>query len=127
MKQLITYLMATVMSALMLYGGGGLNVYRFCCDGCRSHGVEAIAKTDCCGHTDDDADCCSFERISFDWDMQTTAKFVASPPVIDVDLSVCDLSAYTSPSLIDETADLPNAPPLIPPRDYLSRLTVLLI
>lgn len=73
--------------------------------------------------------CCNMERVSFDWSSQCYSEqnIDLSPVVLDL-LSADILNI--SPTLLtqtDENTGLPNGPPLICPRDYLSILTVLLI
>jgi hypothetical protein len=36
------------MTALVLYGGAGINVIFYCCNQCRSTGIETLHKDNCC-------------------------------------------------------------------------------
>lgn len=92
------------MSALVFYGGAGVNVISFCCNDCRNEGTEVLKKDMCCeihGHShhehevavecDDhcniqhtDEMCCNLKRIDFDWDTQLINLITPEP-------SVCDL------------------------------------
>lgn len=74
--------------------------------------------------------CCSMERIDFDWSVQDTAEKETDLSPIGFDLLSDDLFVYTHThlSFVSETnTTRPNGPPLVCPREYLSRLTVLLI
>jgi len=175
MKRICTYTAVFFLAAILLYGGAGLNVIHFCCDGCRISGTPLMtAKADvcaedshlhshdCCGHetnccdseaavADDatvagdataagviaccshndhsGADCCSFERISFDLFSQHAPKLISDPSSLCIDLFTCDLyrSSFLSCNSCEVINDLPNGPPLPAPRDYLSLLSILLI
>jgi hypothetical protein len=164
MKSLFIYAQTVVLASLVLYGGAGLNVFRYCCDGCRLSGMtsmtgmaiahsccdnhsvtydceehsfatnscgehEGLTPVDNCGHNSGSESCCSFERITFDWDMQSASKLL---PDNAVSFSCLFFSSsflfgarlsYSS----EAVAVLPNGPPLPCPRDYLALLTVLLI
>lgn len=47
-KKTLTSLLALWMAALVLYGGAGVNIFSFCCNECRSAGIEAILLDKCC-------------------------------------------------------------------------------
>jgi hypothetical protein len=49
MKKAFTYLFTVIMAALVFYGGAGVNVIMYCCNQCRSAGIETLLKDDCCG------------------------------------------------------------------------------
>ena len=74
--------------------------------------------------------CCSMERINFDWSSQNITELDIDLSPIVLDLLSTDIFNI-SPVYITMTGDkspvASNRPPLICPRDYLSVLTVLLI
>ena len=159
------------MAALVFYGGAGINLISFCCNVCRSEGIEAIISENRCishqhSHThsgqlshhvsdchknvchtcteehfacnrdeysdshgnQSDGDCCSLTRISFDWTVQHVSKQ-------EISLVVQDLFFHTPLTVLPQdshltdtpTTHIPHGPPVIPPRDYLSTLRILLI
>jgi len=152
---MFTYSMAILMAVLVLYGGSGLNIIRFCCDDCRSAGVTAIASMSCthhscdehettpasccekeaattaCSHSENssDKDCCSLERLSFDWNMHDAPKLLTDPLLTSFVLFAGDMSGIFIhiPLITEEEEAIAKGPPLTPPRDYLALLTVLLI
>ena len=170
MKKIFTYPVTLMMAALIFYGGAGVNLILYCCNLCRSEGLEAVSNDKCCeihhhhhagnhqihhasgccehesnacteeNHIDriqdycdlqDDqstGECCSFERISFDWSVQSKQETCFSP--LTFDLFSCNLSVFTSVDLRLSNkilSQIPHGPPIIFPRDYLSILTALLI
>lgn len=144
MKRLFTYPFVILMAALVFYGGAGVNIASFCCQDCRSAGMEVLAGDMCCeihGHTHDDISiesaegnishthkmCCSLERISFDWGYEKVSIENPQPVVLDLLTDgLSDISVITLPIVSEITSVMPNGPPL-PPREYLSLLTTLLI
>ncbi|MDR2968454.1 MAG: hypothetical protein LBV32_02475 [Tannerellaceae bacterium] len=147
MKKMFTYLFVTLMAALVFYGGAGVNVASFCCQDCRSEGLEVLAGDKCCeihGHSHDlehetiehaDASfthsnemCCRMSRISFDWGFEKVS--VENPQPVMLDLltndGVSTISVIPLPVVKEIMPVIPKGPPL-PPRDYLSTLTTLLI
>lgn len=157
------------MATLVFYGGAGINVIFYCCNQCRSAGIEALLKKDncckthhynhnhaadkhephsghsCCTKADQDCcgthnvksnnyctdhtsgNCCNIERIHFDWNTQNAAELNIDLSPVTFDLSLFP-DILTINVLICETgAVMPKGPPLACPRDYLSRLTILLI
>ena len=77
----------------------------------------------CDSSTDDN---CSLERIDFDWNTQNMdeLKMNISPVIHDLFSS---FSTIQLPYICENNTVMPNGPPLVLPRDYLSVLTVLLI
>ncbi len=148
MKKSIKYMFATLLAALIFYGGTGVNFISYCCDDCRSGGIEVVmdnkccdihqhnhdythdlcAKDDGCTHISEES-CCSMERIDFEWDQSSNPVFHFQP--VQIDLFSCLMCASMLYSDIQESETLVNvqkAPPLITcPRTYLSLLTTLLI
>lgn len=148
-----------MMAALVFYGGAGINIIFYCCNQCRSEGIEALLKKDkcceipqadkhaphsCCAkteQTDPDPEgcgihctdqtsdnCCHIEHIRFDWSTQNTAELNIdlSPLTFLLRSEILDISTINF--FAGETgAVMPKGPPPACPRDYLSRLTILLI
>ncbi|MDR1525413.1 MAG: hypothetical protein LBS79_09220 [Tannerella sp.] len=138
MKKILTYLFTIIMATLVFYGGAGINIISYCCDHCRSAGIEVLLKDKCCethshhnGHDNNcsEDDSCNMERIHFDWYSQsvpeTNVKFSPAGP----DLFPCESAdfSYISFSVCEIGWGISKGPPAGRPRDYLSRLTVLLI
>ncbi|MDH6304139.1 hypothetical protein M2459_000851 [Parabacteroides sp. PF5-5] len=147
MKEYVKYLLVTVLAALVFYGGCGVNLISYCCDDCHSYGVEVVKSDICCdihhhNHTCEhatethtascadhtqEADCCSLERISFEWNQVNMPDFQLEP--LNFDIFNCQVVSLVP--AINQTDILyadQNAPPLIVcPRAYLSLLTTLLI
>ncbi|MDR0700398.1 MAG: hypothetical protein LBG28_14460 [Tannerella sp.] len=48
MKKIFTYLFTIIMTALVFYGGAGINIILYCCNHCRSVGIETMLKDNCC-------------------------------------------------------------------------------
>lgn len=146
MKKVFTYLFVVVMAILVFYGGAGVNVASFCCQDCRSEGLEVLTGDKCCEihghshelehetieHTDGSLNhphemCCDMSRISFDWGSEKVS--VESPQPVILDLltdGLLNISLISFPIVKEITSVMPKGPPL-PPRAYLSTLTILLI
>ncbi|MDR2473365.1 MAG: hypothetical protein LBD53_07400 [Tannerella sp.] len=156
MKSFCTYLLVVPMTALVLYGGAGVNVIRYCCDNCRQIGIESVSAMECCAHENSTCkalspaglksseivkkhcsngeipssrkNCCSFEHITFDWNSHQALKQIIDP--IFVTFFADKTSALLiNISIIGKAAEtvMNTGPPVTPPRDYLAILTVLLI
>ena len=165
------------MSALVFYGGAGINIISYCCSDCRSAGVGAMLNDECCiihnhSHNDkhssdktcsnheehkddnccddkhqkpeesddnhfichhqciDSEESCNMERINFDWTVQniTELEIDLSPRVLDIlPIDFFNVTHTHLPLVCENNTVMPNGPPLVCPRDYLSTLTVLLI
>jgi len=146
MKKVSTYLFVTLMAALVFYGGAGVNIASFCCQDCRSEGVEVLAGDKCCeihGHSHEleyetiehtsgslsnsHEMCCYMSRVSFDWGSEKVS--IESPQPVILDLltdGLLNISVIPLPIVREITSVMPKGPPL-PPRAYLSILTTLLI
>ncbi|MDR2681264.1 MAG: hypothetical protein LBC47_10700 [Tannerella sp.] len=48
MKSIFTYLFTIIPAALVFYGGAGVNVISYCCNQCRSAGIEILREDKCC-------------------------------------------------------------------------------
>lgn len=147
MRTIFTYLCAIVISALVFYGGAGLNVVSYCCNQCRSVGIEAISDHGCCEihehhHTHDitevlacgscishaDDNCCGITRLQHDWNTISQLEFNLKPIAIDLFfIGFSDISLIPNPIFEEITSIMPTGPPLRTPQAYLSLLTTLLI
>ena len=76
--------------------------------------------------SDPTEDSCNLERIDFDWSTQNVdeLKINLSPTIHDL---FSTFSSANIPYICENNTVMPNGPPLVLPRDYLSVLTVLLI
>ena len=136
MKKVFTYFATFVTAALVFYGGAGVNLVSYCCNLCRMEGIEAVAGDKCCDihhhdHSDHSStDCCSFERISFDWVAHNLSEQDIDFSPFSMDVFMCDpliVSNFNTISIGKKLAPALHGPPIVLPRDYLSILTVLLI
>ena len=76
------------------------------------------------------ADCCSLERVSFDWCIQNLPEQEIDISPLILDFSACNMLAITYLENIttgEKHTPASHGPPIALPRDYLSILTVLLI
>ena len=48
MKKVLTYLVTSMMAASVFYGGAGINMISYCCNVCRSVGIDAVTNGKCC-------------------------------------------------------------------------------
>lgn len=150
MKKTLTYLFVMVMSALIFYGGAGINVISYCCDTCRTVGIEAVSDHKCCEihehnhhkhQTTTESTCkncikhahemcCGLERIQHDWNNQNISDSELDIEPVSVDLlytGLGNISTIPILSVKENCANMSTGPPLTPPRTYLSLLTTLLI
>ena len=144
MKKICIYPFVFILSALIFYGGSGINIASFCCKGCKSEGIAKIAegcchKTHCHDHEDADHQdstcdtheaktCCALSRIIYDWNTSNTLSFKSESVNFEL-IKNClpnDLYVFSSISN-DRTYESATSPPFLTPRDYLSLLTTLLI
>ena len=144
MKKIITYSVVYILSALVFYGGSGINIASFCCNSCQSEGIKGIAEGYCNkvhhhNHEDSeesDMNCecgahnshCSLTRVAFDWDSSNNLTFKCEPDGYEL-LKVClPVDLTVSPQIINNiNCECSTGPPFLCPRAYLSLLTTLLI
>ncbi|MDR0573152.1 MAG: hypothetical protein LBG96_03830 [Tannerella sp.] len=198
MKKIFTHSIAILMSVPVFYGGAGINIISYCCNDCRTKGIEALINDNCCdrhkhhrpndkphqipsrsgsscdnhaedndchampiycnfhddrsfegsscdNHAEDNdchamhaycnfhddrsfENCCSIERISFDWSSRHTAEQDVNLSPVILNLPSGDILHISPVPIADENnTATPKRPPPVCPRDYLSILTVLLI
>ena len=146
MRKVFLYLVVYLLSALIFYGGSGVNIASFCCGKCQSEGITGIVEGVCCEiHCHDnevanivvpdiDSDCdthdnhCTLSRIEYDWDFSNISNFRCEPCSFEL-IKICSplgMSIY-SQALNSITYEYSTGPPSLCPSDYLSLLTILLI
>lgn len=152
MKRSIHILLTLILSALIVYGGSGVNAYFYCCDDCRSEGPEAITGKLCCEiHSHDHEtllvdhrhnagehlcemeshDSCGVERIAFSWEPSTRHQ-EPQPQAIDLGAVPFLLQATIHPDEVDTVIiSHPETkcqkPPNLSNEVYLTLLTTLII
>jgi hypothetical protein len=52
MRKILTYPFVFVLAALVFYIGAGVNVVSYCCDNCKSIGIDAVLVNNCCSHNE---------------------------------------------------------------------------
>lgn len=148
MKQILKYLLMSLLAILIFYGGAGVNLISYCCTDCVKAGVEALVSESCCiihnhNHNHDKAVAdteehdfsfnnvhnCGIERVEFEWTAEENARtLVISPLITDVLFSTVTSPLLAGPQSASSFTVTGGDPPLaLPPRDYLSLLTTLLI
>lgn len=153
MKRSIQILLTLILSALIVYGGSGVNAYFFCCDDCRSEGASVVTDDKCCEiHSHEHAngahmhlttelqsvctfemhDTCGIERIHFDWQTFTQLHYQLQPFTIDLDHSPFTSTPGNSIFTLDIASQAygyrqTQKPPDLSKEDYLSLLTTLII
>lgn len=147
MRTIFTYLCAIVISALVFYGGAGINVVSYCCDQCRIAGIEAVSGHECCDihehhYTHEmtevsvcrscvshaDGNCCDITRLQYDWKTISELEFNLEPATIDLLFAGSgNIALISNPTFEEITSIMPTGPPLRTPKAYLSLLTTLLI
>ena len=138
------------MAVLVFYGGAGINIISYCCNECRSKGIEALQNHQCCEihhqhnniNLDNDENeyyvfnddhsfgDCNLERIHFDWSLSKLSKQEKDFSPEYFTLITCNLFYDSLSDHISSGENFtpgPHGPPIVLPRDYLSILTVLLI
>ncbi|MDD2515401.1 MAG: hypothetical protein WC191_07695 [Proteiniphilum sp.] len=152
MKRSIQILLTLILSALIVYGGSGVNAYFYCCDDCRSEGSEVITAHRCCeihAHKHEAAttdhrlnvshhlcevgshDNCGVERIAFSWEPSTRHQ-EPQPQAIDLGAVPFLLQATIHPDEVDTVIiSHPETkcqkPPNLSSEVYLTLLTTLII
>ena len=155
MKKSALIFLCIFLSALIVYGGSGVNAYFFCCDMCRTEGASAIIEHKCCEihqhhhlggmithidehqcdrHFTEQHDACGVNRIQFDWETQQTVKSMLQLQPLLVDLGdFIFLQAEDAPH-IAENLPLPpklnlrtQKPPNLSKEIYFDLLTTLII
>ncbi|MDR0333796.1 MAG: hypothetical protein LBI15_10070 [Dysgonamonadaceae bacterium] len=147
MKKSIHIFLCVFLSALIFYGGSGVNAYFFCCDSCRVD-KNIIAGSSCCDtsehivlHTNNNAclshhlaegKCCGVNRIEFDLQSVSDSKIDLQPLCIDLNHSMFLLAHEVKPT----TEHLPlyrllnrqsQNPPDLSKDDYFDLLCTLII
>ncbi|MDO5665083.1 MAG: hypothetical protein Q4G63_07495 [Bacteroidia bacterium] len=154
MKKKLFTLIALLLAGVIAYGGSGVNIYFFCCNDCRSEGVNAVIDHKCCEihehhhlggfitHIDEhkcdehiavNHDACGINRIFFDWQSVTKNQLQLQPhflylgDFIFLSTPNADLGIsenLVEPPLINRRT---QKPPDLSKDDYFSLLTTLII
>lgn len=151
MKKAITILMSIFLSALIVYGGSGVNAYFYCCNDCRTEGVAAVSEHKCCEihhhhhlnglvtHFDDHScnqemsvpmDECGVERFSMNLNFSSDNDIQFQPAVLDInsDYLYTFQNIEIGSNSKELTAHTPSQkPPNLSKDDYFSLLTTLII
>ena len=152
MKKSIQILLSLFLSALVIYGGSGVNAYFFCCDDCRSEGSEVIIGQLCSeihSHTHDailadqrhnvgdqlckvgSHDNCGVERIDFNWESFTRHQEL-QPQAINLDALpfMAEATRHPDPTetvMLSHLHSESQKPPNLSSEVYLTLLTTLII
>ena len=151
MEKLIRKSIMLIIGAAVFFTGAGITIMHYCCSSMSSQAVTVIQQLTCCAHTNNNADkdaksscdegheaCahdndgahkhCTSTRLSIDIDAASFRPHITLPFawVLDVlpvftQLLNCDLSSHI------QHQQKENAPPNMPPREYLSIIRVLII
>ncbi|WP_298649382.1 hypothetical protein [uncultured Proteiniphilum sp.] len=153
MQRSVSVFFGIFLSALIVYGGSGVNTYFYCCDDCRTEGSAAVMEHECCeihhpGHDgcavphNEDHVCiqfvrefhgeCGVYRIKFDWQSFQGSQTQLQPTVIDLNntLFSCTgrdiaIGEHLSPTPCGNRQT--QKPPDLSKEDYFSLLTTLII
>ena len=144
MKKPIHIFLCLLLSALVFYGGSGVNIFLFCCDDCQSEkasfAVLFVGVNCCCTTSENATHCrcscceynsCSVDRIEFNWQSNSN-QFHLQPLSIDLDKSIF-LSAHNVQSAIYISSLLQSfikqsqIPPYLGKNDYFDLLCTLII
>lgn len=151
MKKKLFTLIALLLTAIVIYGGSGVNMYLFCCDDCRDEGAAAVIEHKCCEihhhHSDDSTEhqedylCdlnihalhgeCGIERVSVNWTYSIEKNQDLNPVII----SLSDLVLFagiSNLSLIEDSQSnnfkrKSQQPPDLSKEVYFNLLTTLII
>jgi hypothetical protein len=148
MKKAIHILLSLFLSALIFYGGSGVNVFFFCCDKCQAEKATVVAifvGIQCCSDSQKDSNnaccsrcqtegevCCSVDRIEFDWQLSSRNQTQLQPLSNDLDSSIFLLAHKTKPTtdalllyrLLNRQSQIP---PHLSKNDYFDLLCTLII
>lgn len=153
MQRSISIFLGIFLSALIVYGGSGVNAYFYCCGDCRIAGPGAVVEHKCCEihhhHHDgcaipheEDHECdqkvsefggeCGVDRIRFDWQSFPGNQIQLQPTAINLNNSLFSCHGHTVD--IEELLSLSRyeyhqsqKPPDLSKEDYFSLLTTLII
>lgn len=153
MKKGIHILLSFFLTALIIYGGSGVNAYFFCCDDCRAEGPNAVVKHKCCEihhhhhlgglitHQEEHVcspyvveahGTCGVDRIHFDWQPSSDDQVQLQPLTVDL-TRLPFLVAGESGIAVNKLPEphYPSKrgqkPPNLSKDDYFSLLTTLII
>ncbi len=147
MKKKLFTLIALLLTAIVIYGGSGVNMYFFCCDDCRDEGVAAVIEHKCCEihhhhHSEDSPEHhdnyihdshgeCGIDRISVDWTFSAEKTQNLSPVIIFLPDLVLYTDLYNHPLVDDSQSNnfetKSQKPPNLSKDVYFNLLTTLII
>lgn len=151
MQRSASILLGIFLSALIIYGGSGVNAYFYCCGDCRVAGPSAVVEHGCCeihqhdgcaisheeGHECDQMISelggeCSVDRIQFDWQSSQENQLQLQPTVINLNNNIFSYNGYTmgiEEQLSSSTWCYRQSqkPPDLSKEDYFSLLNILII
>lgn len=136
--------MLFTLASLIFYGGAGVNLINYCCGDCLKTGIEAVVTKDCCSTHNHDTETrakeemplsingihdCGIERIEFSWTAEDTGRIIQLQPLVTDVLFPASFNSLLIEPVLDSVVQYVenNPPPILPPREYLAQLTVLLI
>lgn len=148
MKQLFKYILLSLLAGLIFYGGAGVNWVTYCSNGCLKKSVQTVVVEDHCntyGHTDEQEEDvpvmalsqsvlnalhnCSIERVEFKWtSFENKRSLILLPFITDALYQLSYTYLLTDSELLAKVIFIKDDPPsILPPREYLTLLTTLLI
>lgn len=152
MKKSILILISMFLSALIIYGGSGVNAYFYCCNDCRAEGFAAVIEHKCCeihhhhhlnglithydAHTCDQSILghsgeCGIERISADLNSPSYNTPNLQPIIINLNFNHLFTISNSENYAFDEDKSksyfASQKPPNQSKSEYFSLLTTLLI
>ncbi|MDR1516812.1 MAG: hypothetical protein LBS52_01715 [Dysgonamonadaceae bacterium] len=155
MKKSLSILLSLFLTAIIVYGGSGVNVYFFCGSDCRHANDSAVLAGHSCGNetgehsctccasmneaegccatptsADDTRTACNVERVSVNWQPVQSEKLLANPVSFDL---FSDFAQHTTNQSVvirnltpwQQTAS--QKPPNLSKDDYFSLLNILII
>ncbi|SFL31658.1 hypothetical protein [Proteiniphilum acetatigenes] len=153
MQRSVSIFLGIFLSALIVYGGSGVNAYFYCCGDCRVEGPSAVMEHKCCeihhhhhdgrivtpgtGHecsrfVSESHSECGVDRIKFDWQSSQGNQIQLQPAVIDLNNTLFSCTARDT-AIVEllSPASWGNRqtqkPPDLSKQDYFSLLTTLII
>lgn len=152
MKKKLFTLIALLLTAIVIYGGSGVNMYFFCCDDCRDEGVAAVIEHKCCEihqhhHLDDSTEHqydylrdlnihdshgeCGIDRVSVNWTFSADKTLDLNPVVIFLPDLVLFADIYDNFIIDDSQTNSfetkSQKPPNLSKEVYFNLLTTLII
>lgn len=154
MRRVNSIITVLFLSALIVYGGSGINTYFYCCGHCQASGPKTV--THHCCKTEHSTDTpfvtdfsnylchpphpsantpdkkCGVERLSFDWQSFSGSPIHLQPTILDLDnlfglVARIIPSVSEQPTVADGSYRNSQKPPDLTQKDYFTLLTILVI